>query len=204
MAPIHRLIHNLMQKTKISSNFYGLVWITGLSGSGKTTVAKSLVSKLRSNSINPIWLDGDNLRKALLIDGEYSRNERLKIAQKYCNLAKIFVDQKHLVICSTISLFYEIQDWNRTNIIPYLEVFLDVPEAIRIKRDSQGYFERIGVNEVTEFAGSHFNVDLPKNPDLHIHNFGDHNVEDTVAIIWQELINSTITSDKINSQNPRL
>lgn len=198
MPAIHWLEHNLMQKNNISSNCYGLVWITGLSGSGKTTVAKKLVSKLRSNNVNPIWLDGDNLRKALLIHGEYSREERLNIAQKYCNLAKIFVDQKHLVICSTISLFYEIQDWNRTNITPYLEVFLDVPESIRAKRDSQGHFERIGTNKITAFAGSHFNVDYPKNPNLHIHNFGDHNVEDTVAIIWQEFIALIMTSEKTN------
>ena len=176
-----------MHRNNISSNFYGLVWITGLSGSGKTTIAKNLVANLRSNNLNPIWLDGDDLRKALLIDGEYSRSERLKVAQKYCNLAKIFVDQKHLVICSTISLFYEIQDWNRTNIMPYLEIFLDVPEPIRAKRDSQGHSKKVRTNIITEFAGSHFDVNFPKNPDLHIHNYGDHNVEDTVAIIWEKL-----------------
>ena len=183
-----------MQKKIIEPNYHGLVWITGLSGAGKTTIAKQLVSHLKNNRINPIWLDGDILRKALMIDGGYSRDERLKIAQQYCNLAKAFVDQKHLVVCSTISLFYEVHNWNRSNVTPYLEVFLDVPETIRARRDSQGYFRRIDANKITNFAGSHFVVELPKSPDLHIQNYGDHRVEDTVGMIWQSLTDLMMVS----------
>ena len=187
-----------MQKNIIPSDFHGLVWITGLSGAGKTTIAKQLISRLRINGVNPIWLDGDILRKALLIDGGYARDDRLKIAQQYCNLAKTFVDQNHLVVCSTISLFYEIHEWNRTNIIPYLEVFLDVPKPIRARRDTKGYFKGIGANEVTDFAGSHFTVDFPKTSDLYIQNFGDNKAEDTVAIIWEKMTALMIISEQLN------
>ena len=184
-----------MQKNILPPSSHGLIWITGLSGAGKTTIAKQLIFLLRSNGVNPVWLDGDTLRKALLIDGGYSRDDRLKIARRYCNLAKTFVNQNHLVVCSTISLFYEIHEWNRTNISPYLEVFLDVPEPIRARRDTQGHFRGIGANEVTDFAGSHIMVDFPKTPDLHIQNFGDNNVEDTIAIIWKKMAPFLIFSE---------
>ena len=95
-------------------------------------------------------------------------------------------------------MFYDIHEWNRSNITPYLEVFLDVPEPIRARRDAQGHFREIDTNGVTDFAGFDLAVDLPKAPDIHIQNFGDHNVEGTVAIIWKKLIALRMISEEIN------
>ncbi len=177
---------------------YGLIWITGLPEAGKTTIAKHLNMRLRENGINPVWLDGNILRKDLLIDGNFKRLDRLKIAQQYCNLAKTFVDQKHLVVCSTISMFHEIYEWNQMHISPYLEVFLDVPEKIRAERDEKGHFKDIEAKNTADFAGFHFPVDQPKSPHLHIKNFGQNSVEDSVSMIWQKLF---VTCASLNNRN---
>lgn len=187
-----------MQKTTSPDNLRGLVWITGLSGAGKTTIAEQLVSRLKRKHVKPVWLDGDTLRKALLIERGFSRSDRLKIARQYCNLAKTFVDQQHLVVCSTISLFDEVHAWNRANISPYLEVFLDVPDTVRAERDTKGHYRGLETNETTDFAGSHFTVDIPKAPDLHIPNFGDYRVEDTLELVWQKLDALQINSSNQN------
>ena len=100
-------------------------WITGLSGSGKTTVAKEFIKLLNNIGHKCINIDGDELRK--IIGGGFTKKERIIQAQKYSQMCKLFSEQGVTVVAAVGALFNSIQKWNRLNIKNYVEVFLDVP-----------------------------------------------------------------------------
>ena len=102
-----------------------LIWVTGLSGSGKSYFAKKFISKLNKNKIPIIHLDGDKLRKTLgPLSFGYSYEERLKLAFFYSKLCKNIISQRINVIISTISLFHKIHEWNSKNFQNYNEIYI--------------------------------------------------------------------------------
>ncbi|MGY3807227.1 adenylyl-sulfate kinase [Aeromonas veronii] len=147
-----------------------VVWITGLSGAGKTTVAKCLVSKLRSaGKKNVVHLDGDELRDAFFTDvagDPHSHKNRLKIAYKYSTLCAMLSKQDITVVISTISLFEEIHQWNRDNISSYFEVFLDVPIEVLQERDVKGIYARYEKEKISSVYGLDLKFDRPCNADM--------------------------------------
>ncbi|GAB6057110.1 adenylyl-sulfate kinase [Desulfonatronum parangueonense] len=115
-----------------------VIWITGLSGAGKTTLAKTLLPHLPSPAV---LLDGDELRSALGMAGTgFDRDSRLNLALSYARLARLLAVQGLTVVVATISLFHSVHDWNRANQPNYLEVWLDVPEAECRRRDPKGLY----------------------------------------------------------------
>ena len=98
-----------------------LYWITGLSGSGKTTIAEVLYKHIKLKYTNTIFLDGDILREVLgCKDTSYEKESRKKLAMQYSRLSKLFTDQGINVIFATISMFDEVRVWNRGNISKYI------------------------------------------------------------------------------------
>jgi len=142
-------------------------WITGLSASGKTTLARGLVSKLKELGLSSVLLDGDELREFMTIDSSknFSRNARLELAIKYSKLCKLLSDQGITVVIATISLFKEVHQWNRKNIDKYYEIFLDVPIDELMKRDPKKIYERFRNGEMKNVAGLDLKVDFPMSPD---------------------------------------
>ncbi|GAA3085279.1 hypothetical protein GCM10020000_84730 [Streptomyces olivoverticillatus] len=92
-----------------------VVWITGLSGAGKTTVATLLAERLTAAGTTPVRLDGDRLREIVPAPAGYAEADRRRMAMFYARLAHQLAAQGHLVICSTVSLFHDVQAWNRTH-----------------------------------------------------------------------------------------
>ena len=148
-----------------------VIWITGLSGAGKTTLAKEIVSQLATENKEPILLDGDQLRE-IFVDSSnqaisaHDRSSRLTLALKYSGLARLLSEQGFWVIVATISLFKEVHNWNRKNLKNYYEVFLDTPIEELKKRDSKKIYSRFFGNEISNVAGLDIEVDQPKSPDL--------------------------------------
>jgi len=100
-------------------------WITGLPGSGKTTLAGTLREFLLEQDVQVIWLDGDVLRDVLGKEGLFSKAERLEVAHTYRKLALMLQSQGFSVIVSTVSLFHEIHIANRLSFGSYFEIFLE-------------------------------------------------------------------------------
>ena len=151
-----------------------VVWITGLSGAGKTTLGIELVGILKEKGTAPIFLDGDELREVLSLEASnsdfYTREQRLALALRYSKLCKLLSDQGHFVVVATISLFKEIHSWNRRNIRNYYEVFLDIELEVLRDRDSKKIYSRYEDGVITDVAGLDLAVDYPKAPDFVFNN----------------------------------
>ena len=170
---------NQSLRTKMTGQ---VIWITGLSGAGKTTLAEQLNICLHERGLKVILLDGDMLR-ILFLDADlksesYTRQERIKLALKYSHLCKTLSAQGFNIIIATISMFNEVYDWNRENITNYFEVYLKVPLKELRHRDPKFIYKRYDNGDLRNVAGLDLKVDEP---------FKSHLTLDFEAqpLIWQ-------------------
>ena len=114
-----------------------------------------------------ILLDGDELRAVLQdLQCGYDVASRKKLAFSYAKMCHLLARQGHTVIIATISLFADLHEWNRENLPGYLEVFLDVPEDIRVSRDPKGLYASAKNGKNSHMAGVGTPVDFPNAPDV--------------------------------------
>lgn len=158
----------LPEPTPAAAGAGAVIWITGLSGAGKSTVAAELVPRLAAAGQRPILLDGDQLRAVLDADG-YDEVNRRRLAFRYARLCRLLANQGHIVICATIALFHDVQAWNRANLPNYLEIFLDVPVTELRRRNSKGLY-RLG--DGRDVVGVGIPAEFPASPDLVVSNQG--------------------------------
>jgi adenylylsulfate kinase-like enzyme len=149
--------------------FPPVFWITGLAGSGKSTLAIELAREIRSHGGSCIVLDGDVLREAFGDSLGHDVAARLVAAWRYARLASVLSRQGVIVICATISLFHEVQTWNRSNIPNLVEVFVDVPMKMLMERDKKGLYSGSLSGTVCNVVGMDINAEFPLCPDVHIH-----------------------------------
>ena len=169
----------------------GVLWITGLSGAGKTSLAEKIVPKLRKVYPNIIQLDGDKLRSIFSLEDftndNHSRDSRLSLALRYSKLCKVIEEQKFYVVISTISMFKEVYEWNRKNFINYFEVYLKVPKEELIKRDSKEIYSKFNSGKISNVAGFDFEVDEPDNPNLVFNYNKEFSAEYLSNLLYEEL-----------------
>jgi len=168
-----------------------VIWVTGLSGAGKTTLAEELIQRLQECELQPILLDGDILRNLLQVSGNvpnsHSRKARIKLALKYAQMCRLLSDQGFTVVIATISMFDEVYAWNRENITNYFEVYLKVPLYELRRRDPKSIYQRYENGELIDVAGLDLSVDPPQTPHLTL-DF------ETQPTIWQ---NPTTLADHL-------
>lgn len=120
----HRKVCNETDVLEIMpQSLSGVIWITGLSGTGKTSLAAKLAKRYQDSGQLPVHLDGDDLRTIFDVSKNYDYTSRLSLAKTYSRLAILLARQGHLVIVSTISLFHEIHTMNR-KFEAYCEIYL--------------------------------------------------------------------------------
>ncbi|MBU5488413.1 adenylyl-sulfate kinase [Clostridium sp. MSJ-8] len=156
-----------------------LYWITGLAGSGKTTIGNMLYYEIKKKKSNTVILDGDILKNISKEISGYSYEDRKKRARVYSNICKMLVDQGINVVICTIAMFDEIREWNRNNIDKYIEVFLDVDIEVLLKRNKKGLYS----DNKSNVVGIDVEVEFPKNPDIIINNDGRYSVKECMDII---------------------
>ncbi len=160
-----------------------LFWITGISGAGKTTLAQLLYDKLSPHNENLVLLDGDELRRIMMLPNDYSLAERKKASQRYSYLCQSLTLQNINVICATISLFKEIQQWNRRNIKNYIEIFIDLPIDVIKSRDKNTLYNQNN----RSIVGLDLNAEKPKKPEIHITPTMNDTIKDTFFQLTQGL-----------------
>ena len=160
-----------------------VLWLTGLSGSGKTTIATELHRQLTSRGIVAVLLDGDHLREVFGGLFGHDRAERYKASLCYARLCKMLSDQGVVVVCATISMFHDTQAWNKANIGNYVEIHVKVPLDVLRARDSKGIYSRVDSGQIQGVIGVDIAAEEPLNPDLVIENHGNNTVDQAVANI---------------------
>ncbi len=169
-----------------------LYWITGLAGSGKTTIGNMLYYEIKKKESNTVILDGDILKNISKEISGYSYEDRKKRARMYSNICKILVNQGINVVICTIAMFDEIREWNRNNIEKYIEVFLDVDIEVLLKRNKKGLYS----DNKNNVVGIDVEVEFPKNPDIIINNDGRYSAKECMDIILNyEYKKSSITNN---------
>lgn len=152
-------------------NLSSVIWITGLSGSGKTTISKILKKKISAIYERVVHLDGDELRKCastIITKNSFSSNDRKRIGLFYSKLAKKIANQNFVVIISVMALQKEVHIWNKKNIPNYYDVMLDVPIKELKLRDPKGIYKKYNQGKIKNLYGLDLQYDKIKKPWINI------------------------------------
>ncbi len=167
-----------------------VIWITGLSGAGKSTIAQMLTQQLQADGHQPILLDGDELRAifASTNQADYNRNQRLALAMQYCKLCQTLASQGFIVVIATISMFKEIYQLNREILPNYCEVYLNIPLGELQRRDPKGLYQQYANGNVRNMAGLDLPIDEPTNPHILIEHDNNLSPSDICALILTKIL----------------
>ncbi len=147
-----------------------VVWLTGLSGAGKTTLARETQQRLLALGRLCTVLDGDDLRAGLCRDLGFSDVDRVENIRRVAHVARLFVDAGAVVIVALISPFCTERRMARSLFAEneFLEVFVDAPLSVCVERDPKGLYARALAGELSDFTGIGSRYEAPECPDLHL------------------------------------
>jgi adenylyl-sulfate kinase len=145
-----------------------VLWMTGLSGAGKTTIALILEEKLHQRGVKIERLDGDVVRQSLTRDLGFTKEDRDKNIERVTFVAKLLSRNGVGCVCSFISPYQAVRDQVRAETTNFLEVFIDAPLEVVIDRDVKGLYEKAIAGEIPNFTGISDPFEAPTSPDIHI------------------------------------
>jgi len=147
-----------------------VLWFTGLSGSGKSTVAGALEQALHALGVSTYLLDGDNVRHGLCRDLGFSDDDRRENIRRVGEVAKLMVDAGLVVLTAFISPHRAERDMVRELLDKdqFIEIFVDTPLAICEARDPKGLYKKARAGELKNFTGIDSVYQAPEAPDVHL------------------------------------
>jgi adenylylsulfate kinase len=165
-----------------------VIWLTGLSGSGKSTIANALESALAGRGNHTYLLDGDNIRAGLCGDLGFSDDDRKENIRRIAEVANLFADAGLIVIVAFISPFRQDRALARKIIgdDTFIEVFIDTPLAECERRDPKGLYGKARSGLIKNFTGIDSAYEAPLTPDIRI-NTVDDSVQGAVGTILDKL-----------------
>ncbi len=155
-------------RERLSGHQGRVVWLTGLSGSGKSTIASAAEKLLHEQGFRTYILDGDNVRHGLSKDLGFTVADRIENIRRIAEVAKLMVDAGVIVLTAFISPFRDERDMAKSLFEPddFLEVFVDTPLAIAEERDPKGLYKKARSGKLPNFTGIDSEYQPPKNPSL--------------------------------------
>ena len=161
-----------------------LLWYTGLSGSGKSTIANAVEAKLFELGCHTYLLDGDNVRMGLNKGLTFSDEDRIENIRRISEVAKLFVDAGLIVSTAFISPFKEDRARARSimNQGEFVEVFIDTPLEVCESRDPKGLYKKARAGEIPNFTGISSAFDVPEQPEIHVKT-AEQSIEQSVEQI---------------------
>ncbi|MET1219500.1 MAG: adenylyl-sulfate kinase [Glaciecola sp.] len=166
-----------------------VIWLTGLSGSGKSTIANLLEQKLVAEGRHTYLLDGDNVRHGLCGDLGFSDKDRVENIRRISEVAKLFVDAGTVVITAFISPFRADRDFCRQILDDneFVEVFVDTPLAVCEQRDPKGLYKKARAGDIPHFTGIDSAYEAPNAPEIHL-AYRDESAENTALRLYEALL----------------
>lgn len=184
-------------REKLNQHRSFTIWLTGLSGSGKSTIANSLDLQLISMGVRSYVLDGDNTRLGLNKDLNFSEEDRTENIRRAAEVAKLMNDAGLVVVTAFISPFEKDRDLAKTIIgeESFLEVYINTPLSICEKRDTKGLYKKARSGLMINMTGIDSPYEAPELPDLSI-DTSDLSIEESSFKIISK-INPFLKSNKI-------
>ena len=183
------------QKEKLNGHKSFVVWLTGFSGSGKSTIANALEVSLFEKGIRSFCLDGDNTRLGINKDLGFSSADRTENIRRVAEMAKLFLESGTIVITSFISPLISDRDMAKSIIgdVDFVEVFINCPLAICEERDVKGLYAKARRGEIKDFTGIDSPFEAPLKADVEL--LTDKNsVQECVEIILKEIDRKLVIS----------
>jgi bifunctional enzyme CysN/CysC len=176
------------QRANLKGHQPAVLWLTGLSGAGKSTIANLLEQKLSEIGCHTMLLDGDNVRHGLNRDLGFTDTDRVENIRRVGEVARLMGDAGLIVICALISPFRADRQMAREVAGPhaFVEVFVDTPIAECIKRDPKGLYAKAGTGAIPNFTGIDSTYEAPHNPDIRLATIG-HDPETLAQELVEEL-----------------
>ena len=166
-----------------------ILWFTGLSGSGKSTIANAVELELFKRGRKTYLLDGDNVRHGLNKDLGFSEQDRIENIRRIGEVAKLFVDSGLIVLTAFISPFKSDRQIARSLVKydEFIEVFIDTPLEVCEQRDPKGLYKKARDGAIKNFTGISSPYEAPEEPQIHIKT-DEHSIEECVDIEINYLI----------------
>ena len=177
----HHHIVDKRLRARLKSQKPCLIWFTGLSAAGKSTVAGLVEKKLTEDIKHTYLLDGDNVRYNLCKDLGFSEDDRVENIRRIGEVSKLFVDCGIITLCAFISPFRNDRRMVRNLFESYefIEVFVDTSLEECERRDPKGMYKKARAGKIKEFTGIDSPYERPEKPEIHLN--GDEHTPDELA-----------------------
>jgi len=178
-----------------------VVWFTGLSGAGKSTVARLVHKELKERGFRTELLDGDVVRKSLTRDLGFTRNEREENIRRIGFVAELLSRHGVIVLVAAITPYRSMRKELRNQIRRFIEVYIDAPLEVCERRDPKGLYRKARAGQLPQFTGIDDPYEAPLRPDLHCctdKETIDESVAKTMAHITQTLLTPAIDPSNLD------
>ena len=166
------------------------IWFTGLSGSGKSTIAVAVEKALLRKGKVSYRLDGDNVRLGINKNLGFSEEDRHENIRRIGEVAKLFCDAGTIALSSFISPYQvdrdRVRDLHEAAGLPFIEVFVDCSLAVAESRDPKGLYKKARAGEIKGFTGIDDPYEAPQRPEIHLHT-DQMSIEQEVRIVIDHL-----------------
>ncbi|MFM1913899.1 MAG: hypothetical protein RIR51_1751 [Bacteroidota bacterium] len=166
-----------------------LLWFTGLSGSGKSTIANEIEKKLFIEGFMTYTLDGDNIRSGLCNNLTFSSEDRSENIRRIAEVSKILLDAGFIVCASFVSPFSKDREMVQKIVCVdnYLEIFIDTPLEVCEQRDIKGLYAKARAGEILDFTGISSPFEAPESPYIRL-DTTDITIEKAAEVVYNEII----------------
>ena len=187
--PVHDTLVQRSERERANGHRSAVVWMTGLSGSGKSTIAAAVERRLHERGVFAQVLDGDNIRSGLNANLGFSLADRKENIRRIAEVAKLFATAGAITLCSFVSPTRAIRQQAREIIgeEDFLEVFVNTPLEICEQRDVKGLYAKARRGEIKNFTGIDSPYEAPEQPFLDLPT-ADRTVEEAADLLIDKLL----------------